>query len=191
MRDRLRFEVAKDAISSSRQPAIVVPDGVLGVSPGPEARPSRDQGEHGPNRTFAKVEVKQVFPGLKRFFIGDRPDPGSTFDFGIDSLFVFLVGTVKDAGVDYGLLWNGFLFYHILGDLNIVFVELGYFCCTVHAGPDNGRVLRPEAICHVNHSTPAPDVCEWGDAKPTLRIGNEFGGGRLGGSEPFFDVLGG
>ena len=98
---------------------------------------------------------------------------------------------MKDAGVDYGLLRNGFLFYHVLGDLNIVFVELGYFCCTVHAGPDNGRVLRPEAICHVNHSTPAPDVCEWGDAKPTLRIGNEFGGGRLGGSEPFFDVLGG
>lgn len=58
MRDRLRFEVAKDAIGSSRQPAIVVPDGVLGVSPGPEARPSRDQGERGPNRTFAKVEVK-------------------------------------------------------------------------------------------------------------------------------------
>lgn len=58
MRDRLRFEVTKDAIGSSRQPAIVVPDGVLSVGPGPEARPPGDQGEHGPYRPFAKVEVK-------------------------------------------------------------------------------------------------------------------------------------
>jgi hypothetical protein len=96
--------------------------------------------------------------------VGDRPDPGGTLDFLSDSVLVFLVSAVEDAGVDGQFVGNGAFIHQSLGDLNVVLVEFRGVGCPVVACTYYSGVFGPESIDHVNHTTSAPDVRKWGNA---------------------------